>query len=350
MLALENISKNFDNASVLSDISLEIEQGEILCLLGASGCGKTTLLRIIGGLEQAESGTLLQDAQPIQNIPPHQRGFGLMFQDFALFPHMTVAQNVAFGLQMAKQNRQAQQERVKAVLSLVGLDAFAQRDVTALSGGEQQRVALARSLAPNPTLLMLDEPLGSLDAALRERLVVDLRRILKDAGVTAIYVTHDQSEAYAIADRIAVMDAGKIEQIASPETLYLCPQTGVVAQFLGLHNILPVQTCQKSQEGFLLQTDLGKIPLDSSTLTETCDQVLLHPAFLSLDDDGVFQFEATVQNLIFKGGMYQLNLITQNGTKLIMYLPTRSASLALPKAEQRLTISVAQGGVLPLRA
>jgi len=181
MLTIHNLHVDFAGKPVLRGVNVQVEAGEILCLLGPSGCGKTTLLRVISGLEQARQGDLLMDGQSIQAIPVNQRGFGLMFQDFALFPHLTVAQNVTFGLEMQGRAAEERQQRVREVLQLVDLDGFADRDIARLSGGERQRVALARSLAPRPHLLMLDEPLGSLDAALREQLVIELRSIIKSS-------------------------------------------------------------------------------------------------------------------------------------------------------------------------
>ncbi|MCA9912012.1 MAG: ABC transporter ATP-binding protein, partial [Anaerolineae bacterium] len=205
MLQLRDISQHYDGQPVLRDIDLHVAQGEIICLLGASGSGKTTLLRIIAGLEPDFSGNVLLNGEPLRDVPVHQRGFGLVFQDFALFPHLTVAQNVAFGLEMQNLSEKERQNRVTEMLELVKLSGFGDRDVSQLSGGEKQRVALARSLAPRPRLLMLDEPLGSLDANLRGELVLELREIIKQMDVTAVYVTHDQEEAYAVADLVAVM-------------------------------------------------------------------------------------------------------------------------------------------------
>ena len=258
MLHAQSIHKQFDGNTVLDDVSLHIEEGEIVCLLGESGSGKTTLLRTIAGLEQSDSGEVLLDGDSLRGKPVHKRPFGLMFQDFALFPHMTVAENVAFGLKMQGIPTEEKTTRVAEMLKLVGLDGFGERSVNELSGGERQRVALARSLAPRPRLLMLDEPLGALDAALRDRLVTELRQIIKQVGLTAIYVTHDQHEAFAIADRIAVMHNGQLAQIATPQQLYQAPATRYVAAFLGFQNMVPVTATHTNH----IETPLGTFPAE----------------------------------------------------------------------------------------
>jgi ABC-type Fe3+/spermidine/putrescine transport system ATPase subunit len=313
MLSIKGVKRSFGDKPVLKGIDLEISEGEILCLLGPSGCGKTTLLRIIAGLEKADSGDVALNGKSIMRVPIHARDFGLMFQDFALFPHMNVAQNIAFGLRMHHVARVQQEQRVREVLELVGLTGFEKRDVTSLSGGERQRVALARSLAPNPRLLMLDEPLGSLDAALRERLVVELREIIKQVGLTAVYVTHDQREAFAIADRIAVMNAGHIEQIDSPQTLYLKPATIFAAQFLGLRNIFPVT----GREAHRVQTTVG-----SFDAPETTQAILLHPDSLQwVNHESPDSVSAVIQERVFLGDFYRFQAKHSSGTFITFKLP-----------------------------
>ncbi len=272
ILQLEAINKTYaGNIQALVDIHLSVAPAEILCLLGPSGCGKTTLLRVVAGLETADSGRILFNGQNLGNKPVHQRGFGFMFQDFALFPHRTVAENVAFGLRMANWPRTQQTERVEAMLELVNLPGYGKRTIFELSGGERQRVALARSLAPNPALLMLDEPLGSLDRGLREELVEELRRILKETGVTALYVTHDQDEAMALGDRMVIMRRGHMEQVGTPTAIYTQPATPFVARFLGFTNLLPAQ-----HQGNTVTTPLGPFPLQApSDATELT--LLLRP-------------------------------------------------------------------------
>lgn len=354
MLQIENLSKAYDELEVLKGVSLSVERGEIVCLLGPSGCGKTTLLRSIAGLEQPDGGRILLESSDISRVPVHQRGFGLMFQDFALFPHLSVTQNVAFGLQMLGESRAAQRERVAKVLALVGLSAFAERSVTELSGGEQQRVALARSLAPRPRLLMLDEPLGSLDASLRERLVADLREIIKAAGVTALYVTHDQSEAFTISDRIAVMNAGLFEQVSAPQELYLRPKTVFVAEFIGLRNIVPIEKLhnEKAENGVGLQaeTALGQFPL---SLNGTPDEqnikhLLLHPSYLELSPaDTPDTIKMQVVSSIFRGDQYHLTLRHTSGQILWLQIPTTAPQI--PALGDTASLRVSEAGVLALR-
>ncbi len=240
ILTTRNLTASYNNQPILDDISFSMQKGEILCLLGTSGSGKTTLLRTIAGLQTPDSGQLFFQQQEITGLAPHKRQFGMMFQDYALFPHKNVAQNVAFGLQMQGMHQAQQQQRIDEILQLVGLADYRKREITELSGGQQQRVALARSLAPRPQMLLLDEPLGSLDRSLRDYLATELRTILKQLDMTTIFVTHDQSEAFSLADRVAILLNGKIVQIASPEEIYQHPATCEVASFLGFKNFLSI--------------------------------------------------------------------------------------------------------------
>jgi thiamine transport system ATP-binding protein len=233
MLSVEDVAVRFGDVLALDGASLQVGPGEVVAVLGPSGSGKSTLLRAIAGLESLAGGRILFQGQDLGDVPVHERGFGLMFQGYALFPHMTVAANVAFGLRMQDQNTAEIETRVKEVLGWVGLERFGERRVDRLSGGEQQRVALARTLAPRPRLVMLDEPVGALDRMLRERLVEDIAELLDRQGAAALYVTHDHDEARAIADRVAVMLAGKVIQIGTYAELEASPATPWVAEFLG---------------------------------------------------------------------------------------------------------------------
>ena len=276
MLEVIDLHKAYMPATpVLAGITLTVAAGEIVCLLGPSGCGKTTLLRVIAGLEQAERGLVRVAGDDLAQIPVHKRNFGFMFQDFALFPHRTVGENVAFGLRMAGQKPAQIATRVAEMLALVNLHGYETRSVFALSGGERQRVALARSLAPNPRLIMLDEPLGSLDRSLREELMGELRAILKRVGVTALYVTHDQAEAFAVADRIVLMHRGQIEQAGAPEALYYQPATEFVARFLGFHNLLPAT--RLPGEDRMVETAIGRFVVPTLASTFTSGTLLIRP-------------------------------------------------------------------------
>ncbi len=323
-LALKNISKSFNGHWALEKIHLEISKGETLCLLGPSGCGKTTLLRIIAGLTAPDSGRILLDGRDLSATPPHARRFGMMFQEFALFPHKNVRENVAFGLKMQRMDRIGTDARVREMLELVGLTGFEERDVAELSGGERQRVALARSLAPHPQLLMLDEPLGALDRALRQRLMMDLLTILNHVNVTTIFVTHDQTEAFAVSDRIAVMHAGRIEQIDSPERIYNYPVNRRVARFLGFENLLPGRVIDTG----IVETELGKMAVDTHNFTPADRIVLLVRPMAAVPVGGsehmggdTIVIQGVVMNRLFLGTCCRLRLNVGQGAVLAFDLP-----------------------------
>ena len=237
MLRAEELSVRFDGKAALDGASLDVGDGEVVTILGPSGCGKTTLLRVVAGLQVPDSGRVVLDGSDLAEVAPHRRGIGLVFQDHALFPHRDVLGNVVFGLRMRGDSPEQIDLRTSELLALVGLTGFERRSVGSLSGGEQQRVALARALAPEPRILLLDEPLGSLDRRLRDRLLVDLRTLFDDLDLTAIYVTHDQTEAFALGDRVAVMRAGQIVQVATPDELWAHPVDADTARFVGLANV-----------------------------------------------------------------------------------------------------------------
>jgi thiamine transport system ATP-binding protein len=241
MLELDAVSVRLGGSDVVCDVSLAVEDGSTVALLGPSGCGKTTLLRAIAGLQTIDRGQVRLDGVDLVGTPPHERNIGLMFQDYALFPHRDVVGNVEFGLRMRHMPAETRRARVQEVLALVGLQGFEHRSVSELSGGERQRVALARSLAPEPRVLMLDEPLGSLDRTRRDQLVLDLRELFTSQGLTVIYVTHDQAEALALADHVAVINAGRIAQFAPPPELWAHPSSPFVARFLGFSNLVAVE-------------------------------------------------------------------------------------------------------------
>lgn len=306
-LVYENVVKKFhgkgkEPVAALAGVSFEIRSGELFCLLGPSGCGKTTLMRCTAGLETLTSGRILYGGTNFDEIPPHRRNIGMVFQKFALFPHMTVFENVAYGLRIRKVNEAEIRRRVTEAMELVGLPDILKRDQgpTALSGGQQQRVAIARALVYEPEILLLDEPLANLDAKLRRHMRTEIRRIQKQANVTAIYVTHDQEEAMAIADRLAVMNKGRVEQIGSPDEVYRRPKTPFVADFIGKMNFFRGTVAAVHPGAVTVRVDLEQTSVTAKPVYEgekplaEGDRVLLcyRPEHLTVSKDpeqGVFR-------------------------------------------------------------
>src|SRR5574340_147933 len=282
MLEVRDIHKMYEGAPLLKGVSFAVHPGETVCLLGASGSGKSTLLRIIAGLEFPESGNVLWDGMDITHTPAHLRDFGLVFQDYALFPHLTVVENVAFGLKMRDLPGPEIARRVAEALDTVEMQFFAGRQVTDLSGGEQQRVALARALAPRPRLLMFDEPLAALDRALKDEVMRELRHILQTAQVPAVYVTHDQEEAFNLADRILLLHKGLIAQSGTPAEIWRAPGSIWVARFLGAGSIVPARVLSQESKT-RLETPYGQVSLDCAQQHAPGDEVELFfrslPAF-----------------------------------------------------------------------
>lgn len=310
-VALQGVSKHFGSVTALQDVYLSVADGEIVGLLGPSGCGKTTALRLIAGFEIPDAGEVTVAGKPAAGngvwVPPERRRIGMVFQDYALFPHLNVADNVAFGLR----SRRDAKQRVSEVLQLVGLAEYAKRFPHQLSGGQQQRLALARALAPKPASLLLDEPFSNLDADLRGRMRHEVRSILKHEGVTAIFVTHDQKDAFAICDRVAVMNAGRIEQIGTPRELHARPATEFVARFVGLSNVLPGRLAPASlaDGGACVATALGTLPCHpdcpvaaGGTTTEV--SVCMRPEWFTLDADG--PLSGTVLSALYEGDALEL--------------------------------------------
>ncbi len=323
MLTIENIHKLYEGKPLLRGVSFQVGQGETVCLLGASGSGKSTLLRIIAGLEEAESGRVLWAGADLSGVPVHRRNFGLMFQEYALFPHRSVAQNVAFGLRMQNLPGDEIQRRVSEALQRVEMLAFADRRVTDLSGGEQQRVALARALAPRPRLLMLDEPLGALDRALREQLEAFLRGLLHETGIPAIYVTHDQEEAFAVADRLILLHDGLVEQEGTPAEVYQRPASAWAARFLGLSNLLPGRVI--SQDPLRVETALGEFQAtrnsDHAPSLQQAVMLLLRPigAQPAGESSGINRVSGQVVDAVFRGEGYQVSL-RANGDQVFTFM------------------------------
>ncbi|MFI1413941.1 ABC transporter ATP-binding protein [Streptomyces sp. NPDC020707] len=276
MLKLDGATVRFGGRAVLDEVGLDVAEHELVCVLGPSGSGKSTLLRAVAGLQELDGGRVFLDGRDLDGVPAHKRGVGLMFQDHQLFPQRDVAGNVAFGLRMHGQSKQRQALRVGELLELVGLPGAQGRAVASLSGGEQQRVALARALAPRPRLLMLDEPLGQLDRSLRERLVVELRELFAELGTTVLAVTHDQGEAFALADRVVVMRDGRIAQSGTPLEVWQRPADAFVARFLGFENVTGATV-----SGQVADTPWGKLPVPSGT-SQGAGTLLVRPAGVRL--------------------------------------------------------------------
>jgi putative spermidine/putrescine transport system ATP-binding protein len=287
-LRLQAITQRFGDFVALSDIELEVAPGEIVALLGPSGCGKSTLLRIISGFVRQTEGGVLFDGQPVDQLSPRRRGVGIVFQNYALFPHMTVAENVAYGLEARKWPRKQVRTRVAEMLALVHMSEFAQRKPRELSGGQQQRVALARCLAIDPKVLLLDEPFGALDKNLRLDMQIEVKRLQRASGVTTILVTHDQEEALSMADRIAVMSRGRIEQVSSPVDIYDHPKTLFVNEFVGTANMLPGEFTKKGSAARVrLAEGIGFDVPPAPTLSDGARVTLsIRPERLRLVSDG----------------------------------------------------------------
>lgn len=348
LLEVQDIHLSFDDTPVLRGVSFEMEPGEIVCLLGPSGSGKTTLMRVVAGLEEPAAGRVIFENRRIDAVPVHERGFGLMFQEFALFPHKNVYENVAFGLRMRDWPQSKIEARVHEVLELVGLSGFGARDVTELSGGERQRVALARSLAPQPRLLMLDEPLGALDRLLRDRLMDELRLILKRVGMTTLYVTHDQEEAFAVADRVLIMRAGDIVQRGAPEDVYRCPATRFVARFLGLTNLISGRVV--GTEPLMVDTALGRLlaAVDGAEEPGVANRmvtVLIHPEaarVVGADSPADNLVEARLVDRSFRGTRYQIEVEPQHGPVLHFEV---SSEVDLPRPGTTVCLALQPAGL-----
>jgi len=327
MLAVHHIVKTYEGKPLLDDISFKVDTGETVCLLGASGSGKSTLLRIIAGLEEADSGVVFFNGQLLTSMPAHLRDFGLVFQDYALFPHLNVYDNVAFGLRMRRLPQEETDKRVINALEMVNLRSFEERRVTDLSGGEQQRIALARALATRPRLLMFDEPLGALDRTLREGLLGELRAILHQTNIPAIYVTHDQEEAFAIADRVLILHNARLVREGTPAEVWAHPGSAFVARFLGLGNILEGTYIGHSQ----VETRFGTFTVDCARKRSRGDAVhlLARPQPVDAKRDGNV-VRGVVTDVIFQQERFKVTL--DNG--LYVYLQET------PKKGEKITVQV----------
>ena len=303
MIHLENISKEYDGATVLSDINLYILKNEFLTLLGPSGCGKTTTLRLIGGFEYPTTGRVIYEGKDITDVPPYKRRVNTVFQKYALFPHLNVRDNIAFGLKIKKMSRGEIDRRVDKMLSLVNLAGYGKRSVDSLSGGQQQRIAIARALVNEPDVLLLDEPLGALDLKLRKEMQLELKSMQQQLGITFIYVTHDQEEALTMSDTIVVMNSGRILQIGPPKTIYDEPKNAFVARFIGESNII---------RGTMVHDELVSFSgvdfqcVDSGFGENVPVDVVIRPEDIVIVGEDIGQLTGTVTSVLFKGVHYEM--------------------------------------------
>ncbi len=340
MLRIEAATVRFGDRRVLDGVDLTLEPGETIAVLGPSGSGKTTLLRAVAGLQPLGSGSISWDGEDLVSVAPHERRFGLMFQEYALFPHRDVAGNVEFGLRMMSRDRAARRRRVDEVLELVGLSGFGARRVASLSGGEQQRVALARALVVSPRMLMLDEPLGALDRAWRRRLLTELRAILDRAALPALYVTHDHEEAFAIATRVAIMRDGRTVQVGAPLDVWRAPADAWTATFLGFGPIVAAEV----REGWV-QTPWGLILAPAREPAGPVDAVV-RPDGARIDEHGTI--DARIVDVMFAGTHMELAARAGSGPPLTVVVPANGAPPV--GARVRLTVDPDALLVFPRRA
>ena len=313
---LVNITKSFDGSVVLDDLCLSVKENEFVTLLGPSGCGKTTTLRIIGGFESPDRGKVLFDGKDITSLPPNKRQLNTVFQKYALFPHMSIAENIAFGLKIKKKPKSYIDDKIRYALKLVNLDGFENRSVDSLSGGQQQRIAIARAIVNEPKVLLLDEPLGALDLKLRQDMQYELIRLKNELGITFIYVTHDQEEALTMSDTIVVMNQGYIQQMGSPEQIYNEPENAFVADFIGESNIL---------DGIMLHDELVEIAgakfacVDKGFGCKTPVDVVIRPEDIDLVKPEEGTLQGVVTHLIFKGVHYEMEVTTPDGWEWLVH-------------------------------
>ena len=312
----DHVQKSYDGENlVVKDLNLSMPKGEFLTMLGPSGSGKTTCLMMLAGFETATYGDIRLDGKPINDIPPHKRGIGMVFQNYALFPHMTVAENLAFPLQVRKMSKDVQKQKVMRALDMVQMGSFAGRRPTQLSGGQQQRIALARALVFEPELVLMDEPLGALDKQLRETLQFEITNLAHQLGITVVYVTHDQTEALTMSDRVAVFETGRIQQLAAPATLYEEPQNSFVAQFIGENNTLEGVVAEIKGDTCVVKLDSGEVidavPVNVSKVGERT-KVSIRPERVEVDTaklgPNAHTLKAEVLEFIYMGDIFRTRL------------------------------------------
>ena len=337
-LTLTNVSKVFGAAVAVEDFNLEVEKGEFVSFLGPSGCGKTTTLRMIAGFELPSGGTVTLDGEDITNKSPNQRNVGMVFQSYALFPNMTIGQNIGFGLQVRKTPEAEIKQRVAEMLALIHLEKHIDKYPYQLSGGQQQRIALARALAISPRVLLLDEPLSALDAKIRVELRTEIRRIQQTMGITTVYVTHDQEEALSLSDRVVVMSQGRMEQVGTPAQIYNYPSTEFVAQFVGQLNLLPVTEVNLSTASCLLAGQKVEFDHSSEQMLTEKPRLAIRPEELQLGTGaGRNALKGRVESVMFLGAVVRLR-IDLGGTLLSADL-FNERSMTLPRAGDEILIS-----------
>jgi putative spermidine/putrescine transport system ATP-binding protein len=346
-LAIADLTKSFGAKPVLSGVSVEVRAGEMLAILGPSGCGKSTLLRIVAGLLDKDGGSVRIGGKDVDGVPARYRGVGFVFQDYALFPRMTVRENVAFGPRVRGMDARDRNGKADSMLGLVGLSGEADRPVDRLSGGQRQRVALARALAVSPSLLLLDEPLSALDIKVRERLRREIASVQKKVGITTLVVTHDQQEAMELGDRVAVMNEGRFEQVAPPREVYQDPATEFVARFVGEANILPGQM----YKGFAYAGSLAIRMVGNGAGREgSAVKVILRPEDISIRPGGIEeagQARAVVSAAAFLGSHLRVELTTEEGYALTALLLRSHAMAGRISAGDKVRVEALRGSVLP---
>lgn len=330
-VAFERVQKSYDGENlVVKDLNLSMPKGEFLTMLGPSGSGKTTCLMMLAGFETATHGDILLDGTSINNIPPHKRGIGMVFQNYALFPHMTVAENLSFPLEVRKMGKSEREAKVKRALDMVQMGAFGGRRPAQLSGGQQQRIALARALVFEPELVLMDEPLGALDKQLREHMQFEITRLAHDLGITTVYVTHDQTEALTMSDRVAVFDDGRIQQLDPPDTLYEEPKNSFVAQFIGENNTMEGVVTEMSGDKCVVKLDDGELidakPVNVNQVGDRT-RVSIRPERVEFNkerlQEGAHTLKAEVLEFIYMGDIFRTRLRVAGNEEFIV--KTRNA-------------------------
>ncbi|MCB5955511.1 ABC transporter ATP-binding protein [Enterococcus sp. CWB-B31] len=332
---LSNIRVSYDGKqNILEDLNISMEKGELVSLLGPSGCGKTTTLRVIAGLISPNDGSFILDDQELVKVPVHKRNFGMVFQSYALFPHLTISENVAFGLKLRKEKKETVDKKVAEMLEICGLGHLGERYPKQLSGGQRQRVALARALVIEPKLLLLDEPLSNLDAKLRVQMRIEIKRIQQQLGITTVFVTHDQEECFSISDKVAVMNNGVIEQYDTPEKIYRSPKTKFVAQFIGFENFFSVKHLEESRyqtDSVVIETDVSSAPVSELVATIRPEDIEI----ASAAQENLVEGQVEVRTFLGKSYQYEvatsLGKFLVNGTDKQIYEAGDTIVLHFPK-------------------